>query len=134
VRTKVTLVTDDSCALQVVDLSVDPVSPCIDLLLRRPFPAQTIAIETGIDLISHNCLIFYETGYSLHTLRQASRRSWRIGQRKPVRVLYFHYSDTTQATCLRLMGKKRLVCWRWKETLPEKDCNRSTTVPTVPCA
>lgn len=66
-------------------------------------------IETGIDLISHTCLIFYETGYSLHTLRQASRRSWRIGQRKPVRVLYLHYSDTMQATCLRLMGKKLLV-------------------------
>jgi hypothetical protein len=66
-------------------------------------------IETGIDLLSHNCLIFYETGYSLHTLRQASRRSWRIGQRKPVRVLYLHYMDTMQATCLRLMGKKLLV-------------------------
>lgn len=66
-------------------------------------------IETGIDLISHNCLIFYQTGYSLHTLRQASRRSWRIGQRKPVRVLYLHYEDTVQASCLRLMGKKLLV-------------------------
>lgn len=66
-------------------------------------------IETGIDLISHNCLIFYETGYSLHTLRQASRRSWRIGQRKPVRVLYLHYENTMQTACLRLMGKKLLV-------------------------
>jgi hypothetical protein len=66
-------------------------------------------IETGIDLLSHNCLIFYQTGYSLHTLRQASRRSWRIGQRKPVRVLYLHYEDTLQASCLRLMGKKLLV-------------------------
>ncbi|HTT20314.1 MAG TPA: helicase-related protein [Terriglobales bacterium] len=66
-------------------------------------------IETGIDLITHTCLIFYETGYSLHTLRQASRRSWRIGQRKPVRVIYLHYADTLQATCLRLMGKKMLV-------------------------
>jgi len=66
-------------------------------------------IETGIDLIAHTCLIFYETGYSLHTLRQASRRSWRIGQRKPVRVIYLHYADTLQATCLRLMGKKMLV-------------------------
>ena len=66
-------------------------------------------IETGIDLLAHTCLIFYETGYSLHTLRQASRRSWRIGQRKPVRVIYLHYADTLQATCLRLMGKKMLV-------------------------
>jgi len=66
-------------------------------------------IETGIDLISHNCLIFYQTGYSLHTLRQASRRSWRIGQRRPVRVIYLHYEDTMQSSCLRLMGKKLLV-------------------------
>jgi hypothetical protein len=66
-------------------------------------------IETGIDLLSHNCLIFYQTGYSLHTLRQASRRSWRIGQRRPVRVLFLHYEETMQSACLRLMGKKMLV-------------------------
>jgi hypothetical protein len=66
-------------------------------------------IETGIDLLSHLSLIFYESGYSLHTLRQASRRSWRIGQRQPVRVFYLHYEDTMQSACLRLMGKKLLV-------------------------
>jgi superfamily II DNA or RNA helicase len=66
-------------------------------------------IETGLDLLSHPTLIFYESGYSLHTLRQASRRSWRIGQRQPVRVFYLHYEDTVQTTCLRLMGKKLLV-------------------------
>jgi hypothetical protein len=54
-------------------------------------------------------LIFYESGYSLHTLRQASRRSWRIGQRQPVRVYYLYYGDTMQSACLRLMGKKLLV-------------------------
>jgi hypothetical protein len=66
-------------------------------------------IETGLDLLSHPTLIFYESGYSLHTLRQASRRSWRIGQRQPVRVYYMHYEDTMQTACLRLMGKKLLV-------------------------
>jgi hypothetical protein len=66
-------------------------------------------IETGLDLLSHPSLIFYESGYSLHTLRQASRRSWRIGQRQPVRVYYLHYEDTMQTACLRLMGKKLLV-------------------------
>ena len=66
-------------------------------------------IETGMDLLSHPSLIFYESGYSLHTLRQASRRSWRIGQRQPVRVFYLHYEETTQSACLRLMGKKLLV-------------------------
>ncbi|HTV54897.1 MAG TPA: hypothetical protein VMI06_08260, partial [Terriglobia bacterium] len=66
-------------------------------------------IETGLDLLSHPTLIFYESGYSLHTLRQASRRSWRIGQWQPVRVFYLHYKDTVQTACLRLMGKKLLV-------------------------
>jgi superfamily II DNA or RNA helicase len=66
-------------------------------------------IETGMDLLSHPSLIFYESGYSLHTLRQASRRSWRIGQRQPVRVFFLHYEDTMQSACLRLMGKKLLV-------------------------
>jgi len=52
---------------------------------------------------------FYESGYSLHTLRQASRRSWRIGQRRPVRVKFLCYEGTMQTSCLRLMGKKLLV-------------------------
>jgi len=66
-------------------------------------------IETGIDLLNHPSLIFFQSGYSLHTLRQASRRSWRIGQRWPVRVFYLHYEDTMQSSSLRLMGKKLLV-------------------------
>src|SRR6201997_2598526 len=36
-------------------------------------------VETGLDLLDFPTIIFYESGYSLHTLRQASRRSWRIG-------------------------------------------------------
>ena len=66
-------------------------------------------IETGIDLLNHSSLVFFESGYSLHTLRQASRRSWRIGQRQSVRVFYLHYEETMQSSCLRLMGKKLLV-------------------------
>jgi hypothetical protein len=66
-------------------------------------------VETGLDLLAFPTLYFYETGYSLHTLRQASRRSWRIGQRHPVRVKFVTYNGTMQETCLRLMGKKMLV-------------------------
>jgi SNF2 family DNA or RNA helicase len=66
-------------------------------------------VETGLDLLAFPTLYFYETGYSLHTLRQASRRSWRIGQRYPVRVKFVTYAGTMQETCLRLMGKKMLV-------------------------
>ena len=66
-------------------------------------------IETGLDLLGHPSLIFFESGCSLYTLRQASRRSWRIGQRLPVRVFYLHYEETIQSSCLRLMAKKMLV-------------------------
>ena len=66
-------------------------------------------VQTGLDLLAFETLTFYETGYSLYTLRQASRRSWRIGQKKPVRVLFYHYEGTMQERCLRLMGKKMLV-------------------------
>jgi hypothetical protein len=38
-------------------------------------------VETGLDLLDFPTILFYESGYSLHILRQASRRSWRIGQR-----------------------------------------------------
>src|SRR5271157_3726110 len=38
-----------------------------------------------------------------------SRRSWRIGQRRPVEVKFFAYKGTMQEICLRLMGKKLLV-------------------------
>jgi len=66
-------------------------------------------VETGLDLLDFPTILFYESGYSLHTLRQASRRSWRIGQRWPVRVKFLCYEGTMQTSCLRLMGKKLLV-------------------------
>src|SRR5947208_13692555 len=66
-------------------------------------------VETGLDLLDFPTIIFYESGYSLHTLRQASRRSWRIGQRRPVRDKFLCYEGTMQTACLRLMGKKLLV-------------------------
>src|SRR5580704_13880021 len=66
-------------------------------------------VETGLDLLDFPTILFYESGYSLHTLRQASRRSWRIGQRRPVRVKFLCYEGTVQTACLRLMGKKLLV-------------------------
>lgn len=66
-------------------------------------------VETGLDLLDFPTILFYESGYSLHTLRQASRRSWRIGQKQPVRVKFLCYEATMQTACLRLMGKKLLV-------------------------
>ena len=66
-------------------------------------------VQTGLDLWSFPDIFFYETGYSIYTLRQASRRSWRIGQWTNVNVKFFYYAGTMQEACLRLMGKKLLV-------------------------
>jgi hypothetical protein len=65
-------------------------------------------VQTGLDLLEFPTILFYETGYSTYVLRQPSRRSWRIGQKQPVRVGFLTYSKT-QESCLRLMGKKLLV-------------------------
>jgi hypothetical protein len=39
-------------------------------------------------------------------LRQASRRSWRIGQKKDVKIYYLFYRETMQERALQLMGSK----------------------------
>jgi hypothetical protein len=66
-------------------------------------------VRLGLDLLEFKDLIFWETGYSLYTLRQASRRSWRIGQTEEVTVKYFAYARTAQETCLRLMGRNQVI-------------------------
>jgi hypothetical protein len=66
-------------------------------------------VETGLDLLAFSTIYFYEVGYSLFTLRQASRRSWRIGQKDDVRVKFLMYSGTVQENQIRLMGRKLLV-------------------------
>lgn len=66
-------------------------------------------VATGLDLLAFPSIFFYESGYSIYTLRQASRRSWRIGQKQPVKVKFLTYASTMQENCLRLMGKKLLV-------------------------
>ncbi|MEW6558116.1 MAG: SNF2-related protein [Elusimicrobiota bacterium] len=63
-------------------------------------------VETGLDLIDFPTLVFFETEYSTYTLRQSSRRSWRIGQKQPVKVFYFCYADTIQQKALSLVAKK----------------------------
>lgn len=66
-------------------------------------------VQTGLDLLACPEIVWYQTGYSTFTLRQASRRSWRIGQKQPVNVRFLCYGNTAQVSCLRLMGKKLLV-------------------------
>jgi SNF2 family DNA or RNA helicase len=68
--------------------------------------ANTNLIKTGLDLVEFPTLIFFQAGYSVFTLRQASRRSWRIGQEQPVKVYYLHYGNTMQELALTLLASK----------------------------
>lgn len=74
--------------------------------------SHPVLVQTGLDLFSPDkgvnfcSLLFYQCGYSTFTLRQASRRSWRIGQTRRCRVYYFFYNGTMQSQAMELMGKK----------------------------
>ncbi len=52
-------------------------------------------------------------------MRQASRRSWRIGQTQPVRVVFMSYRGTLQADALKLVAKKLQSSLAVEGELPE---------------
>ena len=52
-------------------------------------------------------------------MRQASRRSWRIGQTRPVKVVFMSYRNTLQAHALKLVAKKMQSSLAVEGELPE---------------
>ena len=76
-------------------------------------------MQTGLDLIDFPTLIWYETDYSVYVMRQASRRSWRIGQSRPVKVVFMSYKNTLQADALKLVAKKMQSSLAVEGELPE---------------
>ncbi len=73
-------------------------------------------VKTGLDLFApdgnHNfpTLVFYQTGYNTFTMRQASRRSWRIGQKLTCKTVFMYYAISMQERCMTHMGKKMAAC------------------------
>ena len=63
-------------------------------------------VETGLDLLEFTSIIFFQMGYNLFTMRQASRRSWRLSQSKDVKVYFMHYRASIQEQALSLMATK----------------------------
>lgn len=63
-------------------------------------------VETGLDLLDFTSIVFYQIGYNLFTMRQASRRSWRLSQKKAVKVFFMYYNGTIQEQALSLMATK----------------------------
>ena len=73
----------------------------VDVLVCHPR-----LVQTGLDLVDFPTIVWFETDYSVYTMRQASRRSWRIGQTQPVQVVFMAYRNTLQADALKLVAKK----------------------------
>ncbi len=76
-------------------------------------------VQTGLDLIDFPTLVWFETDYSVYVSRQASRRSWRIGQTLPVKVVFMSYRNTLQADALKLVAKKLQSSLAVEGELPE---------------
>ena len=76
-------------------------------------------MQTGLDLIDFPTICWGETDYSVYVMRQASRRSWRIGQTRPVKVVFMSYRNTLQADALKLVAKKLQSSLAVEGELPE---------------
>ena len=72
-----------------------------DVLITHPRNVQT-----GLDLIQFPDVVWYQQDYSVYIVRQASRRSWRIGQKEPVNVHHLYYKGTIQEKAITLNVKK----------------------------
>ena len=92
----------------------DRVKQGIDVLICHPR-----LVQTGLDLIDFPTICWEETDYSTYVMRQASRRSWRIGQTRPVKVVYMAYRNTLQADALKLVAKKLQSSLAVEGELPE---------------
>lgn len=86
----------------------------IDVLL-----VNTELVKTGLDLYDFPTVVFFQVSYNIFSLRQAARRSWRIGQKQPVRVYFYCYQDTMQEVALTLIAKKLEVALLVEGDLPE---------------
>ncbi len=86
----------------------------VDVLVCHPR-----LVQTGLDLVEFPTICWYETDYSVYTMRQASRRSWRIGQSEPVQVVFMAYRNTLQADALKLVAKKLQSSLAVEGELPE---------------
>lgn len=96
------------------DWLADQVERGVDVIITNPE-----LVKTGLDMLEFPTIVFMQTGYNVYTLMQAARRSWRIGQRVNVRVIFLGYEGTAQADCLKLMAKKIAVSQSTSGDMPD---------------
>ena len=82
--------------------------PCAGLAdkTREPPWLHPRLVQTGLDLVDFPTIAGFETDYQVSTMRQASRRSWRIGLSRPVKVVFMAHRNNLQTDALKLVAKK----------------------------
>jgi SNF2 family DNA or RNA helicase len=114
---------DAGLRVGVLDASVEPKkreewiqqhSNDLDVLLVNPE-----LVKTGLDLYQFPTVVFFQTGYNIFTVRQAARRSWRIGQTQPVKVYFLCYQSTMQEVALYLVADKLETALMVEGELPD---------------
>jgi SNF2 family DNA or RNA helicase len=96
------------------DWVAEQVERGIDVLVCNPE-----LVKTGLDLLEFPTIVFMQSGYNVYTVQQAARRSWRIGQKVAVKVIFLGYAGTTQMDCLKLMAKKIAVSQSTSGDMPD---------------
>lgn len=86
----------------------------VDVIITNPE-----LVKTGLDMLEFPTIVFMQSGYNVYTLQQASRRSWRIGQKQPVNVFFLGYAGSAQMQCLELMAKKIAVSQSTSGDMPD---------------
>lgn len=96
------------------DWLADQVERGVDAIITNPE-----LVKTGLDMLEFPTIVFMQTGYNVYTLQQAARRSWRIGQKVAVEVIFLGYEGSAQEQCLTLMAKKIAVSQSTSGDMPE---------------
>lgn len=63
-------------------------------------------IETGLDLLDFTTIVFYQLNSNFFTMRQASRRSYRLNQKNNISLYYLYYKGTVQENIISVMAER----------------------------
>ena len=90
--------------------------------------------ENWPDLLEFLTIVFLQSG-NVYSLQQAARRSWRIGQKQPVRVIYLRLRQLLADDLPGLMAKKIMVSQSTSGDVPESGLDvRTRMVDSVEVA
>ncbi|WP_026701708.1 helicase-related protein [Salibacterium aidingense] len=65
-------------------------------------------VEVGLDLVNFNTIIYFQLCDEVSTLRQSSRRGWRIGASKKCKVIYLVNNGTQQMSQFKRLMSRRI--------------------------